>query len=55
MSPSDSDETVAGYMNILSGNRKKGTFWNAWRKKFYVVGAGKLNGYEASSPKQEWL
>ncbi|ODN05639.1 actin [Orchesella cincta] len=33
-------------MNILSGNRKKGTFWNAWRKKFYVVASGKLNGYE---------
>lgn len=39
-------DTIAGHMNILSGNRKKGTFWNAWKKKFYVLGAGRLNGYE---------
>lgn len=39
-------DCLSGFLNILSGNRKKGTFWNAWKRKFYVLSAGKLNGYE---------
>lgn len=39
-------ESTSGFLNILSGNRKKGTFWNAWKRKFYVLSSGKLTGYE---------
>jgi hypothetical protein len=46
---------TSGFLNILSGNRKKGTFWNAWKRKFYVLAAGKLNGYEVLSYLFAWV
>ncbi|CAG7718635.1 unnamed protein product [Allacma fusca] len=43
---STSAEFMAGHMQILSGNRRKGTFWNAWRRKYCVLNIGKLTAYE---------
>jgi hypothetical protein len=45
-------EATTGYLSILSGNRKKGTFWNAWKRKFYVVASGRLSGYEVRNKSQ---
>ena len=41
-----SAEIMAGHMHILSGNRRKGTFWNAWRRKFCILTTGKLTAYD---------
>jgi len=39
---------MEGHMQLLSGNRKKGTFWNAWKRKFCLASGGKLDCYDVN-------